>query len=75
MYPLTTNELAKITFGFAEEVVNNNHNLYMANLDVESLFVNIPLGETITNCANDLFSNIFYSNKLTRKYPHDLLIY
>ena len=75
MHQLTTNQLAKITFGFPEGVVNNNHKLYMASLDVESLFVNLPLEETITNCANDLFSNIFYSDKLTRKYSHDLLIY
>ena len=29
----------------------------MACLDVESLFTNIPLDESIENCINDLFSN------------------
>ena len=29
----------------------------MASLDVESLFNNIGLDETIENCINDLFSN------------------
>ena len=29
----------------------------MTSLDVESLFTNIPLDETIENCINDLFSN------------------
>ena len=29
----------------------------MASLDVESLFTNIPLDETIENCINDLFAN------------------
>ena len=29
----------------------------MASLDVERLFTNIPLDETIENCINDLFSN------------------
>ena len=29
----------------------------MASLDVERLFTNIPLDETIANCINDLFSN------------------
>ena len=38
--PLTTN-------GFAEEVVNYDYNLYMARLDVESLFTNIPLDHTV----------------------------
>ena len=45
----------------------------MANVDVESLFTNIPLEETIKNCVNDLFSNNFYSGKLSRKDLHDLL--
>ena len=27
----------------------------MASLDVENLFTNIPLEETIENCINDLF--------------------
>ena len=47
--------------------------LYMASLDVESLFTNIPLEETIKNCVNDLFSNNFYSGKLSRKHLYDLL--
>ena len=29
----------------------------MASLDVERLFTNIPLDETIANCISDLFSN------------------
>ena len=65
--PLTTNEFTvKNSFDFAEEVVNYHHNLYMASLDVESLFTNIPLEETIKDCVKDLFSNNFYSGKLSR---------
>ena len=46
----------------------------MASLDVELLFTNIPLEETIKNCVNDLlFSNNFYSGKLSRKDLYDLL--
>ena len=72
--PLTTNEFTvKNSFDFAEEVVNYDHNLYMASLDVESLFTNIPLEETIKNCVNDFFSNDFYSGKLNRKDLHELL--
>ena len=74
MSPLTTNEFtAKNSFDFAEEVVNYDHNLYMASLDVEFLFTNIPLEETIKNCVNDLFSNNFYSGKLSRKDLNELL--
>ena len=45
----------------------------MASLDVESLFTNIPLEETVKNCVNDLFSNNFYTDKLSRKDLYDLL--
>ena len=44
----------------------------MARLDVESLFTNIPLEETIKNCVNDLFSNNFYNGKLSRKDLYEL---
>ena len=72
--PLTTTGFTvKNSFDFAEEVDNYNHNHYMASLDVESLFTNIPLEETLKNCVNDLFSNNFYSGKLIRKDLHDLL--
>ena len=74
MSPLTTNEFTvKNSFHFVEEVVISDHNPYMAHLDVELLFTNIPLEETIKNCVNDLFSNNFYSGKFSRKYLHDLL--
>ena len=51
----------------------NEHKLCMASLDVESLFTNIPLEETIKNCVNDLFSNNFYCGKISRKDLYDLL--
>ena len=57
----------KNSFDFAEKVVNYDHNLYMASLYVESFFTNIYLEETIKNCVNDLFSNNFYSGKLSIK--------
>ena len=53
--PLTINKFSvRNSFDFAEEVVNNNHNLYLASFDVESLFTNIPLEETVKNCVNNL---------------------
>ena len=45
----------------------------MVSLDVDSLFTNIPLEEIIKNYINDLFSNDFYSGKLSRKDLYDLL--
>ena len=35
--------------------------------------MNFPLQETTKNCVNDLFSNNFYSGKLSRKDLYDLL--
>ena len=72
--PLTANQFTvKNSSDFAEEVVNYDHNLYIASVDVELLFTNISLEETIKNCVNDLFSNNFYSGKLRRKNLYDLL--
>ena len=72
--PLMTNEfIVKNSFDFAEEVFNYDHNLYMASLDVVSLFRNIPLEETIKNCVKDLFCNNFFSRKLSRKDLYELL--
>ena len=74
MSPLTTSEFTvKNSFDFAAEVVNYDHNLCMASLDVESLFTNISLEETIKNCVNDLFSNNFSGGKLRRKDLYELL--
>ena len=72
--PLANNEFTvKNSFDFAEEVVNYDHNLYITSLDFESLFTNIPLKEIIKNCVNNLFSDNFYSGKLSRKDLHKLL--
>ena len=72
--PLTTKEFTvENYFDFTEEVVNYDHNLYMDSRDVESLFTNIPLEETIKNCVNGLFSNNFHIGKLSRKGLYDLL--
>ena len=53
--------------------LNCDHNLYMGSLDVELLVTNILLEETFQNCVNNLFSNNFYSGKLSRKSLYDLL--
>ena len=46
--PLTTNEFTvKDSFHFAEEIVDQQHDLFMGSLDVDSLFTNIPLDETL----------------------------
>ena len=50
--PLTTNEFTvKDPFHFAEEIVDQQHDLFMGSLDVDSLFTNITLEETIEICT------------------------
>ena len=54
--PLNTNEFTvKDSFHFAEEIIDQQHDLFMGSLDVDSLFTNIPLEETIEICTNELF--------------------
>ena len=55
--PLITNDYTlKDTFEFSHEILNQNPNLLMASLDVDSLFTNIPLDETINIIIKKLFS-------------------
>ena len=54
--PLITNEFTvKDSFHFTEEIVDQQHDLFMASLDVDSLFTNIPLEENIEISTNELF--------------------
>ena len=63
--PLTSNEYhVKSSFDFDEDVVNYDHNIYMASLTVESLFANILSEKTIKSCVSELFSKNFLSAKV-----------
>ena len=56
--PLTKNEYTvKDSFQFVEEICEQDPTLTMGSLDVDSLFTNIPLDETIDICINQLFEN------------------
>ena len=56
---LTSNEYTvKDSFAFAEEIVEQDSEFFMGSLDVDSLFTNIPLEETIDICTNTLFENM-----------------
>ena len=55
---VTFNEFTvKDSFAFAEEIVHQDSKLSMGSLDVDSLFTNIPLEETINICTNLLYNN------------------
>ena len=54
---LTTNKFTiKNSFEFAKEVVEQDYG-FMTSLDVESVFTNIPLEETINISCDSLFAN------------------
>ena len=72
--PLTVDDYTvKDSFTFAKEVINFDHNLFMASLGVESLFTNIPVDETIKNAIDDLFSSNMYRGKLSKSELYYLL--
>ena len=44
----------KDSFNFATEIVEQDSSNFMGSLDIDSLFTNIPLEETIEICTNNL---------------------
>ena len=69
MIPLTENECTVTdSFHFAEETCKQDRNLHMASLDVDSLFTNIRLDETIDICIDSLHND----NENTTKIPKDV---
>ena len=68
---LTSNQFTlKDSFEFAKIICGQDAVLFMASLDVDSLFTNVPLEETVNICSNEIFkSNIsihaFNKNQIT----------
>ena len=58
--------LIQNSFKFAKEIADQDPGLFRASLDVQSLFTNIPLEETINFCCNSLFSNDAKVNNINR---------
>ena len=65
------------SFKFAEEIRKQDKKFVMASLDVDSLFTNIPLDETINICVDELFNNQSKNNNkingLTKNQIKELL--
>ena len=56
--PITKNKFTvKNCIEFSKEICEQNSECFMASLDVESLFTNIPLEETIKVCWGSLYKN------------------
>ena len=74
--PLTQNEYTVTdSFHFAEEICKQDPNLYMASLDVDSLFTNIPLDETIDICIDSLYKDEDNSPKIPKDFFRNLLTF
>ena len=72
--PLTQNEYTVIdSFRFAEEICKQNPNLYMASLDVDSLFTKIPLDEVIDICIDSLYKDDENTPKISKDVFRNLL--
>ena len=65
--PYTTNDYTvRDTFHFVSMLDGKNHRLIMASLDVDSLFTNIPLDETIEIVTKKVFAKKNKVNGLSR---------
>ena len=72
--PFTSNQYtAKDSFTFADDVSKQDTSLYMSSLDVDSLFTNIPLKETVDICCELLFRSQPIVDGLTRDQFEKLL--
>ena len=65
--PYTTNEYTvKDSFHFVSMIDSKDHRLVMASLDVDSLFTNIPLQETIDIVTEKVYANKRKVNGITK---------
>ena len=72
--PYTTNQFtAKDSFSFANDVRSQDPNLFMSSLDVDALFTNIPLDETINICVNLVFKDQDIAHNLNKEEFRSLL--
>ena len=72
--PSTANEYTVIdSFHFAEEIFQQDANLHMAGLEVDSSFTNIPHIETINICIDNLYNSSKNPPNIPKHDFHNLL--
>ena len=65
---ITSNQFTlKDSFEVAKIISEQDAGLFMASLDVESLFTNLPLEEIINICVNELFKSNSSIHGLNKK--------
>ena len=71
----TMNEYTlKNSFEFAKDIINQNSNCFMSSLDVDSLFANVPLDETIKICIDELLKSETTVSGLSKKEMFSLTL-
>ena len=71
---LTSNEFTfKDSFEFSKIICEQNFGLFMASLDVNSLFINVSLKETINICVNELFKSNSSIRGINKKQISEML--
>ena len=71
---LTSNQFTlKDSFKFAKTICEQNAALFMVSLDVDSLFTNVSLEETINMCGNELFKTNNSIHGLNKKQITEML--
>ena len=71
---LTINEFTvKGSFSFAKEMVEQDSNFYMGSLDMDSLFTNILLEETINICTESIYDQNDSTEGLNKSEFKELL--
>ena len=74
--PLTENEYTvHESFSFANDVTKLNCKILMPSSDVESLFTNIPLEETIDKIINDLYLSTEKGDNFEKHQLKQLLMF
>ena len=71
---LTSNEFTlKDSFESAKIICEQDAGLFMASLDVDSLFTKVPLEKTINICVNELFKSNSSIHGLNKKQIIEML--
>ena len=72
--PITKNNFTgKNNFEFSKEICEQNSEYFMASLDVESLFTNIPMEEAIKICCDSLYKNQELLSNINKNQFENLL--
>ena len=72
--PFTSNNYTvKDSFDFTKDITQQNCKLFIASLDLDSLFTNVSLDETVEICVNELFKSSQTISGLNKQQALEML--